>query len=140
MYILDTNVVSELRKTNSGRAHPAVVRWSNSVAPAEVFLSAVSVFELEMGILKIADRNDDQYQRLRTWFSDIVLSTFSGKILPIDENVALIFARMMTPKTRFYRDALVAATAQHHGYVVVTRNVRDFTELPARVINPWEFA
>jgi len=139
MYILDTNVISELRKTNSGRAHPAVVRWSNTVAPTDLFLSAVAIFELEIGLLKIADRTDDQYRRLRAWFADQVLVTFSGKILPIDENVALIFARIMTPKTRPYRDALIAATAEHHGYAVVTRNVRDFIELPVRVINPWDF-
>lgn len=140
MYIIDTNVISELRKANAGRAHQSVVLWSNSVSSSEIFLSAVAVFELEMGILKIAHRNDGQYRRLKDWFSEGVLPSFAGRILPIDENVALLFARLMTPRTRPYRDALIAATAQHHGYAVVTRNTRDFDDLPVRVINPWTFS
>ena len=139
MYIVDTNVISELRKANSGRADPAVVGWANSVVPTDLFLSAVAIFELEMGILKIAGRNDDHYRRLSAWFSGHIMSTFANRILPIDENVALLFARIMTPRTRPYRDALIAATAQHHGYAVVTRNIRDFIELPMRAINPWDF-
>ena len=140
MYILDTNVLSELRKTKSGRAAPAVVRWSDSVAQSELFLSAVAIFEIEMGILKVSARNDEHFRRLKSWFSDHILPTFSGKILPIDENVALNFARIMFPKTRPYRDALIAATAEYHGYTVVTRNVCDFADLPIKLINPWDFA
>jgi predicted nucleic acid-binding protein len=140
MYILDTNVVSELRKTMSGRAEPAVVRWSNSTTAAELYLSAVAVFEIEMGILKLARRNDEQAARLKAWFRDDVLPAFSGKVLPIDEDVATTFAGMMVPKTRPYRDTLVAATAKHHGYTVVTRNIRDFAELPVSVIDPWDFS
>jgi predicted nucleic acid-binding protein len=115
------------------------VRWSNSITPAELYLSAVAVFEIEMGILKLALPNEGQASRLKAWFRDYVLPAFSGKVLPIDEDIATIFAAMMVPKTRPYRDTLVTATAKHHGYTVVTRNIRDFAELQVSVINPWDF-
>jgi predicted nucleic acid-binding protein len=140
MYLLDTNVIFELRKKNSGRADPAVVRWSNSVIATELFLSAVAIFELEMGLLKIARRNDEHSRRLKSWLSDSVMPAFAGRILSIDEHVALIFAGMMVPRTRQYRDALIAATARHHGYTVVTRNIGDFEDLQVKLINPWEFS
>jgi predicted nucleic acid-binding protein len=140
MYLLDTNVISELRKTNSGRADPAVVQWANSVVATELFLSAVAIFEIEMGLLKIAPRNDEHSRRLKSWLSDSVMPAFAARILPIDENVALIFAGMMVSRTRPYRDALIAATARHHGYTVVTRNIRNFEDLQVKLINPWEFS
>jgi predicted nucleic acid-binding protein len=138
MYLLDTNVISELRK--SARATPSVVRWSESISSAEQYLSAMTIFEVELGILKIGRTDEAQAGRLRAWLNNQILPAFSGRILPIDENVALNFARIMTPKTRPYRDALIASTAEYHGYTIVTRNVRDFAELPVKLINPWDFA
>ena len=137
MYILDTNVVSELRKTQSGRADAGVIAWSESVAPAQLYLSAVTIFEIELGIQRLS-RRGDQIDRLRLWLTDHVLRAFDGRILPIDEHVALFFARMMVPDTRPYRDTLIAATAQHHGYTVVTRNLKDFEGLPICLLNPWQ--
>ena len=138
MYILDTNVISELRKKRSGRAHPAVVGWAESVIPAQLYLSAVTVFEIEIGIQQLALRGD-QANGLRIWLTDQVLLAFANHILAIDEHVAMLFARMMVPTTRPYRDTLIAATAQHHNYTLVTRNTKDFKDLPVRVLNPWEF-
>jgi predicted nucleic acid-binding protein len=138
MFVLDTNVISELRK--SGRADPSVVGWSKSVSNAEQYLSAMAIFEVELGILKVGRTNKAQATIFRTWLEDTVIPAFSGRILPIDEQVAVLFAHIMAPKTRPYRDAMIAATAQRHGFAVVTRNVRDFIELPVRVINPWEFS
>ena len=112
MYILDTNVLSELRKKQSGQADTRVLGWSDSVAPPQLYLSAVTIFEIEMGILRLALRGD-QTDRFRLWLSDYVLTAFAGRILPIDEHVATLFARMMVPVTRPYRDTLIAATAQH---------------------------
>lgn len=138
MYIVDTNVVSELRKKQSGRADPAVVRWAESALPGQLYLSAVTIFEIEMGIRKLALRGD-RIDRLRTWLTDHVLEAFTGRILAIDEHVAMLFARMMVPTTRPYRDTLIAATAQQHNYAIVTRNTKDFAGLPVRLLNPWEF-
>jgi len=137
MYILDTNVVSELRKKRSGRADMRVIRWADNIAPAQLYLSAVTIFEIEIGIQRLVLRGD-QVDRIRVWLTEHVLAAFSDRILPIDEHVAMLFARMMVPVTRPYRDTLIAATAQHHGYAVVTRNTKDFQELPVRLINPWE--
>lgn len=137
MYILDTNVVSELRKKPARRADPNVIRWSENVVPAQLYLSAVTIFEIEMGIQRLSWRGDE-VGRLRKWLTDHVLAAFSDRILPIDHHVARLFARMMVPITRPYRDTLIAATAQHHGYTVVTRNTRDFEDLPIRILNPWK--
>jgi len=137
MYVLDTNVVSELRKLR--RASPSVLRWAETVQSSGLFLSAMTLFEIELGILKITRSDAKQAAIYRAWLDDNVLPTFSGKILPMDERVAVLFAHLMTPKTRPYRDAVIAATAQHYGYTVVTRNVRDFADLPVKIINPWDF-
>jgi hypothetical protein len=139
MYIVDTNVISELRKTKSGRAEKAVVEWAQSVPPNSIFLSVIGVYEIKFGILKLASRNPSEAQRLDDWLSHTIVPSFTDRILPLDEAIAILLAGMMAPKTRPYRDAIIAATAQHHGYAVVTRNVRDFAELPVRVINPWDF-
>lgn len=138
MYIVDTNVVSELRKKQSGRADPAVVRWAESALPGQLHLSAVTIFEIEMEIQKLALRGH-RIDRLRAWLTDHVLEAFTGRILAIDEHVAMLFARMMVPITRPYRDTLIAATAQHYNYTIVTRNTKDFAGLPVRLLNPWEF-
>ena len=137
MYILDTNVVSELRKKQSGRANPHVIQWAETVATAQLYLSAVTIFEIEMGIQKVSLRGD-QSERLRIWLADHVMTAFAGRILSIDQHVAMLFAKMMVPTTRPYRDALIAATAQYHGYIVVTRNTKDFARLPVQTLNPWE--
>lgn len=140
MYIIDTNVVSELRKTKSGRADKAVVRWIETIPSSSTFLSVVTVYEIKSGILKLAKRNPLDAGRLDEWLSHAVISSFSGRILPFDEQVALKLAEMTTIRTYPYRDAIIAATAQHHGYAVVTRNVRDFQDLSVTVINPWDFS
>lgn len=137
MYILDTNIVSELRKKQSGRADAGVIAWAESIPPGQLYLSAVTIFEIEIGIQRLALRGD-QTDRLRVWLNDHVLQAFSGRLLAIDQHVAMLFARMMVPTTRPYRDTLIASTAQHHGYTVVTRNVKDFAGLPIKIVNPWE--
>jgi toxin FitB len=139
MYIFDTNVVSELRKMLSGRAALSVSQWAQSIPPDDVYLSSIVIYEIKLGILKLAPRDGKQAALLDAWLSDQILPTFSGKILPIDEKVAILVAHMMTPQTRPFRDVLIAATAQHYDYTVVTRNVRDFANLPVKVFNPWDF-
>ena len=138
MFVLDTNVVSELRKANTGKADANVVAWANSVLPASLFLSAISVLELEMGILLIERRDQAQAKMLRNWLENQVLPTFEERILVVDTAVARQCARLHVPDPCSERDALIAATALVHGMTIVTRNVDDFKPTGIAVLNPWE--
>lgn len=138
MYLLDTNVVSELRKARSGRAHHGIVRWADEVEAAELFVSVITVQELEIGVL-LAERKDAATGSvLRSWFNGHVLPAFSGRILPVDTAVALRSALLHVPDPRPVRDSLIAATALVHGMAVVTRNVADFGPSGVAVVNPWD--
>ena len=135
-YLLDTNVVSELRK-RPGRVHEGVLQWASLRTPGELHLSAVSLLEIELGILRVERRDRLQGQRLRRWLSDGVLAGFTGRILAVDAEVALRAARLHVPDPRPERDAYVEATAIVHGLTVVTRNEADFRSSEVRVVNPW---
>ncbi|MFT4099916.1 MAG: type II toxin-antitoxin system VapC family toxin [Burkholderiaceae bacterium] len=138
MYVLDTNVVSELRKVRLGKADPNMVAWTESVDAADLFVSAITIMELELGVLSIERRDAAQGAMLRSWLEQQVLPEFSGRVLPVDTAVALRCARLHVPDKRGERDALIAATALVHGMTVVTRNVTDFKSTGVTVINPWE--
>ena len=138
MFVLDTNVVSELRKANTGKADANVVAWANSVLPASLFLSAISILELEMGILLIERRDQEQAKILRNWLENQVLPTFEERILVVDTAVARQCARLHVPDPCSERDALIAATALVHGMTIVTRNVDDFKPTGIAILNPWE--
>ena len=138
MFVLDTNVVSELRKANTGKANANVVAWANSVLPASLFLSAISILELEMGILLIERRDQEQAKMLRNWLENQVLPTFEERILVVDTAVARQCARLHVPDPCSERDALIAATALVHGMTIVTRNVDDFKPTGIAILNPWE--
>ena len=138
MFVLDTNVVSELRKANTGKANANVVAWANSVLPASLFLSVISILELEMGILLIERRDQEQAKMLRNWLENQVLPTFEERILVVDTAVARQCARLHVPDPCSERDALIAATALVHGMTVVTRNVDDFKPTGIAILNPWE--
>ena len=137
MYLLDTNVVSELRKTNSDRADRLVTAWARSIAAESMFLSAISVLELERGTLLMERRDASQGAMLRAWMENLVMPSFAGRILPVDTPVALRCAALHVPDPKSYRDALIAATALVHGMTVVTRNVSDFEPSGVAVLNPW---
>jgi len=137
MYLLDTNVVSELRKTNSDRADRLVTAWARSIAAESMFLSAISVLELERGTLLMERRDPAQGAMLRSWMENLVMPSFAGRILPVDTPVALRCAALHVPDPKSYRDALIAATALVHGMTVVTRNVSDFEPSGVAVLNPW---
>jgi predicted nucleic acid-binding protein len=138
MYLLDTNVVSELRKVNAGRADPHVKTWSSRVDAASMSLSSITLLELELGALLIERRDRRQGAILRSWLEDQILPAFAGRILAVDTPVARKAAALQVPNPRPYRDALIAATAVVHGRTVVTRNVRDFESTGVPLINPWE--
>ena len=137
MYLLDTNVVSELRKTNSDRADRLVTAWARSIAAESMFLSAISVLELERGTLLMERRDASQGAMLRAWMENLVMPSFAGRILPVDTPVALRCAALHVPDPKSYRDALIAATALVHGMTVVTRNVSDFEPTGVAILNPW---
>jgi toxin FitB len=136
MYILDTNVISELRKAK--KTHPDVKKWAERVPSASLYISVISVLELEIGILLVDRRDNQQGAILRAWMDLHVLPTFSGRILAIDTDVVRRCATLHVPNPRSDRDALIAATALMHGLTVATRNVADFERTGVGVLNPWE--
>ena len=140
MYLLDTNVVSELRKAGSGRADANVTAWAAEVSVPSLFLSAISILELETGVLLIERRDAAQGKVLRTWLEQHVLPAFEDRIFPVDTAVARRCATLHVPDRRSDRDALIAATALVHGMTVVTRNVADFASIDVPVLNPWAAA
>lgn len=139
MFVLDTNVVSELRRAKSGKADRQVVAWASSVPQGALFLSAISVLELEMGVLSVMRRDAAQGALLRAWLDGHVLPAFAGRVLAVDTAVALCCARLHVPDPCAERDALIAATAIVHGMTVVTRNVSDFVATGVALFNPWDF-
>ena len=138
MYILDTNVISELRKIRLGRADAQVARWADSVAVSDLYLSAISVQELATGVLLIERRDGAQGAILRGWLENQVLPAFAGRILPVDTAVARRSAALHVPDPHPARDALITATGLVHSMTIVTRNIMDFSYAGVRLINPWE--
>lgn len=135
MFLLDTNVVSELRKT---QADPAVVAWARSVPAYKLYISAITLLEIETGILRLERRDPEQAAPLRNWLEVHVMAAFAGRVLSVDGAVARRCARLHVPDRSNECDALIAATALVHDMTVVTRNTRDFAFSGAPVLNPWE--
>jgi toxin FitB len=136
MYILDTNVVSELRRGKKADRNVRV--WAQTLPAASLYLSVVSILELEMGILLVERRDPNQGGILRAWMDGHVLPSFSGRILAIDTVVAQRCAALHVPNPRSDRDALIAATALVHSMTVVSRNVTHFQPTGVPVVNPWQ--
>ncbi len=138
MYLLDTNVVSELRKIRQGKADPGIMRWAEGVASSDLYLSVITVQELEIGVLLAERRDPEQGKILRFWFEDRVLPSFRHRILPVDTHISRCSAKLHVPNPRPIRDAFIAATGMVYGMTVVTRNVHDFEPMEVAFINPWE--
>ena len=137
MYLLDTNVVSEIRKVRFGKADINVAAWADSVDSADLYLSVISVQELEIGVLLAERRDPKQGAVFRVWLDQHVLPAFAERILNIDTAVALRSAQLHAPNPRPVRDGLIAATALVHRMTVITRNVADFEPTGVRIFNPW---
>ena len=135
MFVLDTNVVSELRRPE--KADPKVLAWASATPLASFFLSSITVLELELGTLLMERKDADQGAVLRAWIDKQVLPRFEGRIFAVDTAVAQRCARLHVPDPRAERDALIAATALVHGMTVATRNVADFAPTGVRTVNPW---
>jgi hypothetical protein len=137
MFLLDTNVVSELRKARAGKADRNVAAWAAGVPVANLFLSVITIRELEIGTLLVERRDPSQGAILRTWLDEHVLPGFAERILPVDAVVARRSAALHVPDPRPVRDAFIAATALVHRMTVVTRNTADFKPTGAKAIDPW---
>ncbi|MCY1168192.1 Toxin FitB [compost metagenome] len=135
MFVLDTNVISELRH---GKPHQSaeVRTWAAGQPSSNLFLSAITILELEMGILALERRAPPQGSALRIWLSG-VRAAFAGQILPFTDITATVCASLHVPNPRSERDAMIAATAIEHSFTVVTRNVSDFADTGVVLVNPW---
>lgn len=138
MYLLDTNVVSELRKAPSVRANANVIAWAASVTTPMLFLSSITILEIEIGILQIQRRDPVQGALLRDWLEGQVLTAFDGRIIAFDTAAARRCADLHVPDRKSDRDAMIAAIAIVHGLRVVTRNTADFVDTGVPLLNPWE--
>lgn len=135
MFLLDTNVVSELRKPH---ADSNVLAWARTTSARDLFISAVTLLELETGVLRLERKDKRQGGTLRRWLDGHVIPAFAGRVLPVDSAVALRCARFQVPDRMALGDALIAATALAHALVVVTRNTTDFEPADVELINPWQ--
>jgi predicted nucleic acid-binding protein len=138
MFVLDTNIVSELRKVRAGKANEGVAQWAAGVSSAQLFVSAITIHELEHGVL-LLERSDPVKGRvLRSWLDEGVASAFEDRVLAIDAAVARRAGALHLPDPAPFRDALIGATALVHRMTIVTRNVRDFDRFEELdVVNPW---
>lgn len=138
MLLLDTNVVSELRKVRLGKADPNVAKWSKTLDTAGLFISSITIHELEIGVLLVERRDPLQGVVFREWLENQVLSAFDGCILPLDVAVAKRAAKLHVPNPQPINDAFIAATALVHGMTVATRNLADFATMGVPLLNPWD--
>ena len=138
MFVLDTNVVSELRKVRSGKANHGVASWAEQVSSAELFISAITIHELEHGVLLMERADPAQGSLLRAWLDQSVAAAFKSRVLPVDERVARRAAALHVPDPAPFRDALIGATALVHDMTVVTRDLKDFQRFDdLDILNPW---
>jgi predicted nucleic acid-binding protein len=137
MYLLDTNVVSELRKVRLGKADLHVATWADNIEATDLYLSVITIQELEIGVLLAERRDPSQGAVFRSWLNGHVIPAFNGRILVVDTAVAQRSAKLHVPDPRSVRDGLIAATALVHGMTVVTRNVVDFEPTGVLTLNPW---
>ncbi len=135
MFLLDTNALSELRRPD--KANAGLVAWAAGAVPADLFISAITLFEIELGAAQAGRRDAAKEAVLRAWISGRIVPGFRDRILSVDAAVARRCAALHVPDPRPQRDSLIAATALVHRLIVVTRNVRDFEPMGVPLLNPW---
>ncbi len=138
MFVLDTNVVSELRKAAAGKANPGVTDWADSIPTPLMFMSVITLHELEHGVLLAERRDPEQGKILRSWLDSSVAAAFEDRLLPVSADIARTAAALHVPDPTPFRDALIAATAICHDMTVITRNTSDFERYTnLNLTNPW---
>ena len=140
MYLLDTNVLSELRKAQSGRADANVVAWAQDERLSFCWLSVVNILEVERGILRLQKSDAQQAAVIRHWMEQWVELRFAGRILPVTVSIAKLAASLQVPDPMETEDALLAATALSNGFAMATRNIRHFSRSGVTMVNPWDTA
>ena len=138
MYLLDTNIISELRKAKSGKANTNVVRWASEVSAPSLYISVITILELETGVLLRERKDPTQGAILRSWLNTHVLPVFSERTIAMDTAIAQCCAKLHVSDPCSERDAIIAATALVHGMTVVTRNTNDFVSTDVDLLNPWQ--
>ena len=136
MYLIDTNIISELRK--GSRANSSVLRWNTTVPLHAQWMSSVSLYELELGVERLKSRDHQQWEHLRYWLDRQVIPAFQGRIIPFDQEIAQLCAGLHVPNPKPERDSMIGATALVKGLIVVTRNESDFLPMGCQVLNPWK--
>jgi len=134
-YLLDTNVISALRRRE--KLELRVAAWFSEVRAAELSISIVTLLEIEIGVLRMERKDPEQGAMLRRWKNEWVVPAFAGRVWPVDAAVSDVCSRLHVPDPRPVLDSLIAATEIAHGKTLVTRNVADFRSLPVAVVNPW---
>ena len=138
MFLLDTNVLSEMRKLRSRNIDPNVARWSGSAKVSDMYIATITMFELQLGVLAIERKDRPQGLLLRRWLDDVVKEGFRARTLPMTTEIAITCAMLNVPDRRPLNDAIIAATALQHGLTLITRNVTDFAGTGVPLFNPWE--
>jgi len=137
MYLLDTNVVSELRKAASGKADKNVTLWASNIPSNQLYISVVTILEVEMGVLAKERTDEHQGEVLRKWLDHVVTPAFAERTLVFDEKIARCCANLQIPDRRSERDAMIAATGIIHNMTIVTRNLKDFLGTGVKLYDPW---
>ncbi|MDR2586750.1 MAG: type II toxin-antitoxin system VapC family toxin [Coriobacteriales bacterium] len=136
-YLLDTNVISELRKPFS-RRDARVATWAEQLSEQQVYLGVMTVAEIERGLLLLERKDPVQARSLRAWFETDILGGYAGRILPLSLAAARYAAALQVPNPQSLADSLLAATALEHNLTLATRNVKDFQTTGVRLVNPWD--
>ncbi|MDO4879297.1 MAG: type II toxin-antitoxin system VapC family toxin [Neisseria sp.] len=137
MYLLDTNIISEMRKIAKGKGNSNVAAWLERTDQTGLYTSAVVIMELERGVLGMERKDPIQGAALRAWKTAVTERFFKGRILPIDAATAEICARLHIPDRSPENDVWIAATAKQHGLILATRNVKDMEQTGVKLFDPF---